>query len=915
MNVTKTSLALLFTLPVLLTARPGTPLTLTLATSPNPSIVGSPVTITATALSVFTPTGKVTFYDGPTVLGTRAMSGWQSKITTNLLGAGTHSLTAFYGGDQENSPATTPALSQVVNPVSGKGFETNLLPVGAGPINSLVGDFNGDGYSDIAVVNESDNSVSILLGTGSALFQTAVNYPVGSAPFGISAGDFNEDGFTDLIVSNAEGNNVSVLLGRGDGTFQAGVPCDTDSFPLGTVVGDFNHDGHADFAVANDFSGNISVFLGNGDGTFLPPSIYPTNDTEPFMVAVGDFNGDGKDDLVTASSHTGGLTVMIGSGDGTFLPGVSYATGDYSISIVIADFNQDGFSDIAVTTGETGVSVLLGRGDGTFNPPVSYPAGLLAVSVVSGDFDGDGHTDLAVASLDGGLTVLLGNADGTFQDAPPSSINGLSGLIAAGDFNGDGRTDIVVPLVNNEVAVLLRFGVATTTTLTAPDSVYGQPVVFTATVSPAFAPGTVTFQDGATVVAAVLLTEGTATFSSNSLPAGPHPLTATYNGTNLAYGRSTDSHLVQITGCSTVTQSTLYVDANGGPQSIHVAATSPSCTWLASTDSLWIQLSSTVGTGSGTLTATLAPNTTGSPLIGIISIGAQTIAVTQRATTPQPVDVQPSDFYFDAVNTLFTHHVTTGCTSSPLQYCPTQLIPRWEAAVFIVRAIFGGDNFTFSSTPFFNDVASGDPGFQWIQKLHELGITDGCGSGNFCPDSNLTRGEAAVLVIRMRYGSTANFSFPSTPFFTDVTPDTFGWSSIQRMMRDHITNGCAPTLYCPTSTITRAEMAVFIAAGGFNSGLPLNTPVLTSITPPTVPPGQTVNFTINGLNTSFAQDLTTLAPMPGFTVDTICVGDSETIYVSLTSSSDAPPQPVSVVAITGDEEAVLPNGLTVGGPI
>ncbi len=487
--------------------------------------------------------------------------------------------------------------------------------------------------------------------------------------------------------------------------------------------------------------------------------------------------------------------------------------------------------------------------------------------------------------------------------------------IASGDFNGDGRTDIVATLFTNTAAVLLRFGTATTSTLTAPGSTYGQPLVFTATVSPSVAPGTVTFQDGLTVLAAVPLTEGVATFSPNTLPAGPHPISATYNGPDLAYGRSTDSHLVQITGCSTIPQTTLYVDANGGPLSIPVTATSPSCTWLASTDSLWIQLSSTMGTGSGTLTATFTPNSTGSVLSGLIYVGSQAIPVTQRATAQQAADIQPSDFYFDAVNTLFTRHVTTGCTSSPLQYCPTQLIPRWQAAVFVVRAIFGGDSFTFSSTPYFNDVASGDPGFQWIQKLHELGITDGCGSGNFCPDSNLTRDEAAIFVIRMRYGATANFSFPSTPFFTDVTSDTFGWSWIQRMMRDHITNGCAPSMFCPTRMVTRAEMAVFVATAGFNSGLPSNTPILTVITPSTIPPGDTISFTINGLNTSFAQDSTTLAPMPGFTVDSICIGDSETIYVSLTSSSDAPPQPVSVVAITGDEEAVLPNGLTVGGPI
>ena len=85
------------------------------ATSLTPSVLGQPVTFTATATAPYnTPTGTVTFYDGATSLGTGTLTNGVATLTTSALTIGTHSITAVYGGDTNNTTATSPVLKQVV---------------------------------------------------------------------------------------------------------------------------------------------------------------------------------------------------------------------------------------------------------------------------------------------------------------------------------------------------------------------------------------------------------------------------------------------------------------------------------------------------------------------------------------------------------------------------------------------------------------------------------------------------------------------------------------------------------------------------------------------------------------------------------------------------------------------------------
>jgi streptogramin lyase len=197
--------------------------------------------------------------------------------------------------------------------------------------------------------------------------------------------------------------------------------------------------------------------------------------------------------------------------------------------------------------------------------------------------------------------------------------------------------------------------------------------------------------------------------------------------------------------------------------------------------------------GTGTCTIVLVANVTVTASFNLASVFA---------------DVPPGHFARPFIEALFAAGVVSGCATSPLRYCPTDPVPREQMAVFLLKASEGASFVPPPcTTPPFGDVPCASPFAVWIQELAARGITVGCGGGNYCPASLVSRQEMAVFILE-----TLGVTPPpctSSPFTDVPCTDPFApW--IVELFNRGITAGCTPTTYCPASPVTRDQMAVFL---------------------------------------------------------------------------------------------------------
>ena len=352
------------------------------------------------------------------------------------------------------------------------------FPVGEGPSDVVVADFNKDGKPDIATANQVTNNISILLGTGTGSFGTANNFNIGFRPISLALGDFNSDGNLDIASvkrNSADVGEVAILLGNGTGSFGTPTRFDTgeadgkSDFGRGVGAGDFNSDGKLDLVTIGN--NNLSILLGTGTGSFGAPTNLNVNGSNSRFFAVEDFNADGKLDLAFIDSSDN-VSILLGTGTGSFGTPTKFKGGNDPRGLATGDFNGDNKPDLAVTNiGSDNVSILLGTGKGSFGAPTNFNAGDFPNSVAVGDFNSDNKSDLAVTN-DDGISILLGNGAGSFGAPANFSAGEYPFIIAVGDFNADGLTDLtttndteessnVSVLLNNNNTPVVNFGAAT----------------------------------------------------------------------------------------------------------------------------------------------------------------------------------------------------------------------------------------------------------------------------------------------------------------------------------------------------------------------------------------------------------------------------------------------------------------------
>lgn len=206
----------------------------------------------------------------------------------------------------------------------------------------------------------------------------------------------------------------------------------------------FDADG-SDAVEVHEIVGAVQVAL---DGcarelSFAEPTPYEVGNA-PRSLVLHDFDGDGFLDVATGNHGSDDVSLLINDGKAVLAEQDRVVVGHVPLGIAAGDFDGDGNGDVATANGgSANVSVLFGNGDGQLGRRVDLPAGTDARTILAADVDGNGELDLVVAAPGiAGIPVLLGRGDGTFERIVVGS-GFRSWWIAHGDVTGDGIADLV----------------------------------------------------------------------------------------------------------------------------------------------------------------------------------------------------------------------------------------------------------------------------------------------------------------------------------------------------------------------------------------------------------------------------------------------------------------------------------------
>ncbi|MCB0219885.1 MAG: VCBS repeat-containing protein, partial [Chrysiogenetes bacterium] len=345
-------------------------------------------------------------------------------------------------------PSITPGSVQIIPPAFGLiGGAT--INQGAALNAIAAGDTDLDGDIDVAAVSTASDIVYTHLNQGNSTFAPFAGVAVGDQPVDVVLADFNHDGLPDIATANAGVTSLSVALNNGAG-FDSAVGTTLAGGASTLAVGHLDSDGNLDMVVGHS-TADAYVLTGNGAGMFSGVyQVSAVNDTQQVAIEDLDHDGDGDVLILAGTGAAARLRVFFNASlvftESTSSPYV--ATNSDSTAFGLADFNNDGFADVMISS-PSGVQRFINDGNGDFaifgttGTAESTPVWSEAV-----DVDGDRNQDLLVLHASSQLSLMLGDGSGNLSEENHSPFPANMGVNdgALLDIDGNGRVDLAVSL-------------------------------------------------------------------------------------------------------------------------------------------------------------------------------------------------------------------------------------------------------------------------------------------------------------------------------------------------------------------------------------------------------------------------------------------------------------------------------------
>jgi len=300
------------------------------------------------------------------------------------------------------------------------------------------------------------------------------SYSISVEPFftaGIALGDIDGDGDLDLVEANGRHwpqANYIYINAQNRGLTKRVQLGAHERTGYTVVLADMDGDGDLDVVQASDKQEN-QIYFNDGTGQYGPAHLFGDIQSNTRNIEIADLNGDGALDILEVCRGTPNL-LFINDGAGRF-PGMAQSDialpvtfgdlSDHTLSVKVADMNDDGQVDLILANRDGGQNkILLGRANLQFGPAIPFGSGEDDTrGLVVVDMNGDGRPDIVTANIGEANGVILNKGNGVFHSSQRFGADtGRSYAVVAHDLDRDGDMDIIVANVGSKNRVFLNDG-------------------------------------------------------------------------------------------------------------------------------------------------------------------------------------------------------------------------------------------------------------------------------------------------------------------------------------------------------------------------------------------------------------------------------------------------------------------------